>query len=83
MSPLWLEQYYGEKWMKALNPVVVMTGKSHAVVRLSKPGEVVHVLVRKSGRHDTTSHKVLLIGVPEKSDLERMKKRLAEVDTPT
>lgn len=81
MSPSWLEQYYGPKWLKVLNPEVVISGKSHAVVRLSSPGEVVHVLIQKNGKHSATAHEVLAIGVVDPVTFEQMKKRLQAVDS--
>jgi hypothetical protein len=82
--PKWLADYYG-KDVDVLNPTVLIEGKTHAVVRLQKIGargssSVGFVLIRKGGSHQTSPCEPLGEGVTTTELVNKMTKRLAEVD---
>lgn len=76
----WLKNYYGEALATTLNATVIMERDSHAVVRICDKGKFGYVLVKKYGRHSATPHESLHEGVAGVADMERMKKRLEDVE---
>jgi len=75
----WLERYYGSKF-EEFSPQVVREGKTKAVVRLAKGGELAFVLVHKAGKHSKTPHQALHNGQPSADDLRKMVDRMQEED---
>lgn len=79
-QPKWLQTYYGTDWSSRLHPTVFRDGQEYAIVRLSDGAQVGFVLVRKNGRHGVTPQQSLHEGPPSAEDLDRMEKKLRQVD---
>lgn len=76
----WMSKYYGEEWVKRLQPKLVYDGKNRAIVRVTTNGSTGYVLVQKNGAHGVTPHEVLYLGIPNSADYAKMQQRLSETD---
>lgn len=85
-APKWLQDYYGNE-IGAFNPEVVVDGRKHAIVKISRAGtkkafysSIGYVLLRKGGRHGASGHLSLHEGMANQQDLDRMLIALKKAD---